>query len=360
MNRVLIVEDDPTARRQLAQLFRYEQFEVAEADTGDAGIAAAARQTPDLVVCDIMMPGTDGFGVLEALRKRGETALTPFIFLTAKAGSQDVRQGMGHGADDYITKPFDPEALLASARQRLARRKAQIEEAERRAADTGISAAAALPREMEGCLAHLERISEGFAAAFHGGVPAGEMQASMKQELARLRSLSQRLRLYAELPGLYARRFSESATAAGGCSHTFAEETAAAAARPWARSGDLLVTGNGAVPLPAPAVEVLVRELVDNACKFSKPSTPVTLALEREPACWSMIMTDCGRGMSPQQIAQIGAFKQFWSGPERPAGLGLGLVLVQTLARLHSGEVAIESAPGKGTCVRVMFPAEQS
>jgi len=357
MNRVLIIEDDAVARRQLAQLFHFEDFEVVEAESGDSGIAAATTIPPDLVVCDIMMPGTDGFGVLEALRQRTETALTPFIFLTAKAGGRDVRQGMSQGADDYITKPFDPEALLASARQRLARRRLQIQEVERRAGDTGMLAAAVLPQEMEGCLAHIEAISEALRAKYDGDPQAGEIGKALKQEAARLRRLSQRLRLYGELPSLYARRFSTGRGAVSEGSQDIAAEAARAVAARWTRADDLeICIQAGTVPLPADSLAVLVRELVDNACKFSPRSTPIFLAASSERAYWKMVVSDRGHGMLPQQLREIGAFKQFWSGAERPSGLGLGLVLVQTLVRLYSGEVQIESEPGLGTCVTLMIP----
>ncbi len=359
MNRVLIVEDDAVARRQLAQLFRFENFEVAEAESGEAGIAAASDVAPDLVVCDIMMPGIDGFGVLEALRNRPSTALTPFIFLTAKAGSRDVRQGMNEGADDYITKPFDPEALLTSARRRLARRRVQLEEAERRAADTGMLAAAALPREMEGCLERLETLSEMLASRCDAGWQPGEIGKSLKTEVMRLRTLSQRLRLYAELPNLYARRFSSSSSTTATCSTQIAADTAHAVANQWGRGGDLGVTSSVATaPLPAGTLEIVVRELVDNACKFSRASTRIDLNVEPEDVCWKIAIADRGKGMPAQQIRDIGAFKQFWNGSERPCGLGIGLVLVQTLVRLHGGEVQIESRPGAGTRVCVMVPSE--
>ncbi|HTR39043.1 MAG TPA: response regulator [Bryobacteraceae bacterium] len=360
MNRVLIVEDDAVARRQLGQLFRFENFDVAEAESGEAGIAAASDVAPDLVVCDIMMPGMDGFGVLEALRNRPATALTPFIFLTAKAGSRDVRQGMNEGADDYITKPFDPEALLASARVRLARRRVQLEEAERRAADTGMLAAAALPREMEGCLGHLETLSEMLAARYDGDRQAGEIGKSIKTEVMRLRTLSERLRLYGELPSLYARRFSSTGGSMNAsCSMQVAADTAHAVASQWDRVRDLEISASPAsVPLPTSTLEILVRELVDNACKFSHVSTRIDLNIEPEDVFWKIVIADRGRGMPPEQIRDLGAFKQFWNGSERPCGLGIGLVLVQTLVRLHGGEVQIESQPGAGTRVSVMIPSE--
>jgi two-component system sensor histidine kinase/response regulator len=358
MNRILIIEDDAVARRQLAQLFRFEEFEVAEAESGEAGITASSVP-PDLIVCDIMIHGTDGFGVLEALRGRPATALTPFIFLTAKAGGKDVRQGMNEGADDYITKPFDPDALLASARQRLARRRLQMEEAERRAADTGMLAAAALPREMEGCLAHLETLSDALAANHAGDRPTTEIGKSIKTEVTRLRTMSRRLRLYGELPSLYARRFASTDGTAASCSPQLAVDAAQAVAGQWRRTADLEMSASEtSVPLPGSTLEILVRELIDNACKFSPASTPIELNMNSEHACWKIAIADRGRGMPRQQIRDVGAFKQFWNGSERPRGLGIGLVLVQTLVRLHSGEVQIESEPGAGTRVSVLVPSE--
>jgi two-component system, sensor histidine kinase and response regulator len=359
MNRVLIIEDDAVTRRQLAQLFRFEDFDVAEAESGAAGIAAALSAAPDLVICDIMMPGMDGFGVLESLRGNHHTALTPFIFLTAKAGGKDVRQGMSEGADDYITKPFDPEALLASARQRLARRRMQIQEAERRASDTGMLAAAALPREMEGCLAHLETLSDALAAKFEGDRTAQEMGEAIKADLGRLRILSQRLRLYGDLPNLYARRFVASGGAAARSSVAILAARARETAGHWGRSSDIHVSAvDGAIPLPDDCLSAVVGELVDNACKFSPAATPITIEARLETAYWDLVVADRGCGMLARQIQEIGAFKQFWSGAERPRGLGIGLVLVETLVRLQGGEVHIESEPGAGTRVDVMVPLE--
>lgn len=358
MNRVLIIEDDAVARRQLAQLFRFEDFEVCEAESGEVGVAAASNAAPDLVVCDIMMPGMDGFGVLDALRAQTDTALTPFIFLTAKAGAKDVRHGMNQGADDYITKPFDPEALLAAARQRLARRQVQLAEADRRATDTGILAAAALPREMEGCLGRLESLAEALLAGFDGHPHSREIGRSSKVEVERLRALSRRLRLYGELPNLYARRFSAPNIAVKSTAQT-AVNAARAAAERWNRSGDLDISASeGEVPLPVEAVEIVAAELVDNACKFSPTSTPIMVEISLQQGCWEITVADRGQGLNAQQIRQIGAFKQFWNGSERPGGLGIGLILVQTLLRLHGGEVQIESESGKGTRVTVLAPTE--
>lgn len=121
MERILIIEDEPEMRRNLATILRLEGFEPVVAEHGRAGVDLARRQRPDLVVCDVMMPELDGYGVLEALRADPATARTPFIFLTARGERPDVRAGMNLGADDYLTKPVAKADLLAAIRARLAR-----------------------------------------------------------------------------------------------------------------------------------------------------------------------------------------------------------------------------------------------
>src|ERR1041385_1910391 len=95
-----------------------------------------------------------------------------------------------------------------------------------------------------------------------------------------------------------------------------------------------------------------------NFVQTTRTTSPIDLHMEPENACWKIAVADRGRGMPPQQIRDVGAFKQFWNSSERPCGLGIGLVLVQTLVRLHGGEVQIESQPGAGTRVSVMVPSE--
>ena len=128
MHRILIIEDEPAVRKQMAQMLRFEGFETVEAENGRLGAATAIAAPPDLIICDIMMPDLDGFGVLQALRENPRTALIPFIFLTALGASHYQRQGMDEGADDYITKPYRPAALLNSVHRRLEKRDRQIQE----------------------------------------------------------------------------------------------------------------------------------------------------------------------------------------------------------------------------------------
>lgn len=108
-------------------MLELENFEVVAAENGRMGLERAQAAKPDLVICDIMMPGVDGYSVLHALREAPETATIPFIFLTAREERFDQRRGMNLGADDYLTKPVELEDLLAAIRARLERQRAHAQ-----------------------------------------------------------------------------------------------------------------------------------------------------------------------------------------------------------------------------------------
>ncbi|WP_332368711.1 response regulator [Spirosoma telluris] len=119
--QILVIEDDVQIRENVEELLTLEGFQVETAATGREGISQAMLHAPDLILCDIMMPEVDGYQVLEAVRTSRLIATVPFIFLTAKTDSADIRRGMNQGADDYLTKPFTLENLLAAIESRLQR-----------------------------------------------------------------------------------------------------------------------------------------------------------------------------------------------------------------------------------------------
>lgn len=121
MKTILIIEDQPDMRKNIATILRMERYAVLVASNGTEGIALASEEKPDLILCDVMMPQTDGHEVLRRLRQDPTVAGTPFIFLTAKGEKQDVRAGMNLGADDYLTKPVTASDLLAAITARFAR-----------------------------------------------------------------------------------------------------------------------------------------------------------------------------------------------------------------------------------------------
>ena len=121
MKQLLLIEDDLSLRENTAELLELAGYKVLTASNGLAGVDLAKKQLPDLVVCDIMMPEMDGYGVLEALASNADTRHIPFIFLSAKTERSEIRKGMDLGADDYLTKPFEEEELLSAIESRLAK-----------------------------------------------------------------------------------------------------------------------------------------------------------------------------------------------------------------------------------------------
>jgi DNA-binding response OmpR family regulator len=119
MKKILLIEDNDDIRENTAEILELSNYKVFVAENGKIGVEKAMEHTPDLIICDIMMPGLDGYGVLHAVHKNEAIKNTPFIFLTAKTERSDFRKGMELGADDYITKPFEGIELLNAVESRL-------------------------------------------------------------------------------------------------------------------------------------------------------------------------------------------------------------------------------------------------
>lgn len=121
MKKILIIEDDVAIRDNTQEMLETRGFQVLVAENGRIGLQIACSKLPDLILCDVMMPELDGYGVLRGLRQNTATETIPVIFLTAKATRSDIRYGMDLGADDYLAKPFTAEELLGAIASRLER-----------------------------------------------------------------------------------------------------------------------------------------------------------------------------------------------------------------------------------------------
>src|ERR1700712_3716597 len=117
--KILLIEDNDDIRDNTAEILELSNYQVIVAENGKRGVEQALEHTPDLIICDIMMPGLDGYGVFHAVHKNEAIKNIPFIFLTAKTERGDFRKGMELGADDYITKPFYGTELLDAVHSRL-------------------------------------------------------------------------------------------------------------------------------------------------------------------------------------------------------------------------------------------------
>lgn len=119
MSRILVIEDQAMIRENIIEILEFEGFDAIGAGDGQVGLTLARQYRPDLILCDILMPVLDGFGVLEGLRSDPELVAIPLIFLSAGANEEGIRQGMALGANDYLTKPFAPADLVEVVRRWL-------------------------------------------------------------------------------------------------------------------------------------------------------------------------------------------------------------------------------------------------
>lgn len=127
MKKILVIEDEKPVLTNIIEILESGGFNAIGAENGEVGVQLATQEIPDLIICDIMMPVLDGYGVLTKLRSQPLTEIIPFIFLTAKADKGDLRQGMNLGADDYISKPFRRKELLEAVNTRLEKQAAVMQ-----------------------------------------------------------------------------------------------------------------------------------------------------------------------------------------------------------------------------------------
>lgn len=128
MTKILIIDDEKALLEELADNLTFAGFDVLSTYDSVLGVQLAQEHLPDLILCDVMMPKMDGYGVLLEIRSHPPTANTPFIFLTAKASRDDWRKGMRMGADDYLTKPFQQSELLETIATQLSKHDLRVQE----------------------------------------------------------------------------------------------------------------------------------------------------------------------------------------------------------------------------------------
>jgi len=361
MRKVLIIEDEEPVRANLLELLEAEEFDVVGAENGRVGVEAARQHLPHLILCDIMMPELDGYGVLNELRQDPVTATIPFIFLTAKAAKSDLRAGMDLGADDYLTKPFTRDEVLKAVSARLEKQAAVSKKIQARLDELRSNITLSLPHELRtpltGVLGFSQVLAEEYAAMQPDQIR--DIAQAIHRSAERLHRLISNFVMYTELE--VATKDAEFAQVMRGYGGSAAGSAIAEMALRWAqraqREADLsLEVADGIVPMPPHHLQKTVEELLDNAFKFSKAGTPVRVQGKPNGRGFALSVTDFGRGMTPEQIASVGAYMQFERKHYEQQGQGLGLTIAKRLTELYSGEFIIESVPGQQTTVRVVWP----
>lgn len=365
MKKILIIEDEPSVRANILDLLSAEEFNAVAADNGATGVQLALSHRPDLIICDVMMPQLDGHGVLQALRQNPVTATIPFIFLTAKVDRSDLREGMSLGADDYVTKPFRPRELLQAINTRLAKKAAIEKQQAQKLNELRSSITQSLPHELRTPLNGIIGCSEFLIAEYETLEPSEvqEMLSDIRTSGQRLYRLIQNFLLYAELELIVtdSEKVKSLQTHHTSSVKTLIASQASLQARQSNREADLhLELQDANVQISTNYLNKLVEELTQNAFKFSSAGTLVTVTSTLSNNTFTLAVSDKGRGMTAEQIAQVGAYRQFERKLYEQQGSGLGLTIAKCLSELHAGTLTIESIPDEQTTVLVTLPVAQT
>lgn len=360
MKRILVIDDTEELRRVISEALQAMGWMTITAEDGLSGYEAALKHLPDLILCDIQMPRMDGYQVLAKLRETRATNTIPFIFLTGVNDWEDIRQGMILGADDFLTKPFTIKELIASVQTRFKKQDTLQQASERKLDDLRGSITLALPHEL---ITPLNGII-GFASLLESDpeMPPEEIQEfarNIHQSAQRLHRVIGNFLLFSQLEILKSDPAKQAAFAQTEPtpSRDCVRRTATAKAEEFNRRDDLVLMADEALlPIAPRWLEKILQEVIDNAFKFSAPSSLVIVKVQVFEATQRVSVSDSGRGMAPDQIAQIGAHQQFDRQKHEQQGSGLGLSIAKRLAELHGGCLHVESVPGKQTTVMVDFP----
>jgi two-component system, sensor histidine kinase and response regulator len=361
MKTILVIEDEQAIRESLCDLLEVEGFSVLNADLGETGVQLAEAQLPDLILCDVHMPDIDGYHVLSQLRQNPNASAIPFIFLTAKGTRADQRYGMNLGADDYLVKPCSAEEILAAIASRIDRQASLLSQSRQELDALRNNIALFLPHELHtplnGILLFAEILmSEAESIDRKEILEIGE---GIHSSANRLYRLIQNFLCYAQLEIAAHDPNRREALCSGQIdlpSRTITE-VATRLARQANRKADLVLQLEDAkIQMADLRLQKIVEELISNAFKFSSAGSSVYISSKATAEGFVISIVDQGRGMSPEQIASLGAYMQFDRRFYEQQGSGLGLIIAKRMLELHRGSLSIESVLGEHTQIKAIVP----
>ena len=363
--KVLIIEDEVAIRENVQEILEAQGFDVVVTDTGVTGVAVAqAEDAPDIILCDIMMPELDGYGVLQELRQNAATATIPLIFLTAKTDRAALRQGMTLGADDYLTKPFTRTELLQAISTQLRKRVALSQKSQQTIHRLGLNIACSFPREILTPLKEILGMTQ-LLIEDHGLIEpaeALEMAEMIYESGQTLDHLMQNFLIYTNLELLLADPEQVQLYRSGRNTCLVKElitDVALQRAMKDCRVRDLhLEIPNAIVAIGELDLKKALEEIIDNAFKFSLAGTSVKVIASIVDHCFNLQICDQGHGLTTEELSQLAAYRQFNRKVYEQKGCGLGMAIACRIVELYGGTFRVESIPQKQTAVHLSFPCK--
>jgi signal transduction histidine kinase len=339
---------------------RASGFEAFSAKNGGDGIELARTTLPDLIICDIKMELVNGYQMLTAIRNDSVTATTPFILMTSNPDREGLRQGMELGADDYLSKPFSPAELVSAVNARLKKHRLMVEKAEVKLQALRSRMSTAIPHELRTPLNGILGFADIMRKDYKNLQPQdiAKMSERIYRNGKRLLRLVENYLIYAQVDSQHIDKHQqELLLLSSSDAMTTIEELAREKALENNRVNDLdLHCVPGSVAISAQYFAKIVEEIGDNAFRYSTKGTPVYFGTVTEDNSLLMMVIDRGRGMTAEQIENIGAYVQFNRKVYEQQGSGLGLTVAKQLIEMHGGSLSIQSEVDHGTTVTVRLP----
>ncbi len=361
MNKILIIEDKVDVRENIIELLEAEDFETYAAEDGYEGICLAQQRHPDLILCDVMMPQMDGYEVLNLLRQDPKTAIIPFVFLTAKAGKEDVRQGMVLGADDYLTKPFTRAELLEALHTRLAKKEVQQQHLEQQLVGLQQSISTGIPEKIFAPLAEVVQTAQRLVQDAPTIQPEDIrlLGCHVQKQAVFFQQAVQNYFLLTQLEFLA--RDTESLqkvkTAVTPYPGDLVSVVGMQKAKQYQRSQDSLVElKNTPIAMETSALKKVAAAILDYVLLASEPGTPIAMQTLDAAADYTCVI----QSQVPSFPAEVMAQLQAGMSPERSLleeiDPSLGLLVAQRILDLYGGKMTFAAIPGQLLAITISMP----
>ncbi len=368
MKKILIIEDDEQIREALEDILTYENYEVYTAPNGRIGVETALKALPNLIISDIMMPELDGYGVLAELRQNPATFAVPFLFLSAKADKNAQRYGMEIGADDYITKPFENEEIIRAVKSRLEKYSTIEKHFSQKVNEIQSYLTASLPHELRSPLNVILGFSQIIDGSERDELTFDDIKMMNKNIIEAGKRLLRIVINYSFITRLYqiesaGKESDGHVTSIAVCDNPkiIITDFAMEIARKYKREDELvLMLDNAPVSFPEEYIIKITEEITDNAFKFSEHNSRIKIISMVDKDSYILSFTNSGRGMSREQINNIGFFMQFDRNIQEQQGSGLGLAIVKKILKIYGGNMQIESVPNEFITVKVILPVKKA
>lgn len=362
MKTILVIEDEEIIRETIQDILAEEGYKVLAADNGRTGVEIAKKEIPDFIICDVMMPELDGYGVINELKNDKSTALIPFIFLTAKSQKGDLREGMALGADDYLIKPFTTDELLTVISTRLEKSKTIEEKTENKLDELRTNIIYSLPHELRTSLTGILTALEILQDINISSTPEerSEYYEMMLASAKRLETLIQNQLIFTNLELILSNETQKKNYLAG--ETEFPGDIINQIIEDYKliypnRTNDLNlhIDKNAKIKITEEHFRIIIKQLVENAFKHSSSDNRIIITDNIENGEYIFEITNEGRALTPEQIKYIGAFMQYQRQQYEQQGLGLGLAIVKNIATLYELPLEIKAEEDGFTNIKIKF-----